>query len=227
MDNNGRASAPAIPSSTYDGITADALAERLALPKVVTYSSIGSTFDAAHTLAASNASAGTLVIADAQSAGRGRSGHAWSSPAGQGIWLTLIERPVDRTSLDVLSLRVGLAAASALDRFAEEPIRLKWPNDLYIGKRKLAGIMIEARWRDERPEWVAIGFGVNTIPPDDQPMAVGLEPGIRRSDVLDELIPALRSAAQATGLLTDQELADYATRDLARGQWQHHRRGIA
>jgi BirA family biotin operon repressor/biotin-[acetyl-CoA-carboxylase] ligase len=89
-----------------------------------------STLDVAHRLAADSAPAGTLVIANEQTSGRGRGGKEWQSPPGAGLWLTLVERPVDTSGLGVLSLRVGLAAAEALDRFATEPIRLKWPNDL-------------------------------------------------------------------------------------------------
>jgi BirA family biotin operon repressor/biotin-[acetyl-CoA-carboxylase] ligase len=218
VDNYVQTLTGAVESSSYDGVAVNVLAEQLHLPKVVAYSQIGSTFDAAHALASANADAGTLVLADMQTAGRGRSGQAWSSPSGQGIWLTLIERPVDRTSLDVLSLRIGLAAATVLDPFSVEPIQLKWPNDLYVGKKKLAGIMVEARWRDDRPEWVAIGFGVNLTPPDDQPRAAGLKPGVRRTDILCNLIPALRTAAAETGPLTPQELESYAARDLARGK---------
>ena len=62
----------------------------------------------------------------------------------------MIERPRDAAALDVLSLRVGLALAPALDAFAGSAVRLKWPNDLYVGARKLGGILVEARWRDSR-----------------------------------------------------------------------------
>jgi len=92
------------------------------------------------------------VIANEQTAGRGRGGKSWQSSPGAGLWLTLIERPADTSGLGVLSLRVGLAAAEALDRFAPEPIRLKWPNDLYIDRSKLAGILVEARWREQSVE---------------------------------------------------------------------------
>ena len=119
-----------------------------------------STLDVAHRIAAEGAPAGTLVVANEQTAGRGRDGKSWQSSPGTGIWLTLIERPTSSSGLDVLSLRVGLAAAEALDRFAPEPIRLKWPNDLYIDRGKLAGILVEARWREGSVEWIAIGLGV-------------------------------------------------------------------
>ena len=82
---------------------------------LIEYDEVGSTLDVAHTLAADGAAAGTVVIADAQTAGRGQRGRAWQSERGAGLWLTLIERPSDASALDVLSLRVGLALAPALD----------------------------------------------------------------------------------------------------------------
>jgi BirA family transcriptional regulator, biotin operon repressor / biotin---[acetyl-CoA-carboxylase] ligase len=188
------------------------------LPRVELLESTTSTLDVAHRLAADGAPSGTLVIANAQTAGRGRGGKSWQSAAGAGLWLTLIERPDDITGLGVLSLRVGIAAAEALDRFAVEPIRLKWPNDLYIDRSKLAGVLTEARWREQSVEWVAIGFGLNLKPPPNVMGAAWLEPATTRIEVLGELIPALRRAAGATGPLTPGELEEFNARDLARGR---------
>lgn len=205
----------------YDGWDAPALARELGLPRVVLRASTPSTLDTAHALAAAGAPAGTLVLADEQTAGRGRGGRRWSSRAGAGIWLTLIERPVDAAALDVLSLRLGLHAARALDPFTADPVRLKWPNDLFAGEGKLAGILVEARWQATTPEWVAIGFGLNVLPPDDVATAASLEPGASRPLVLARLVPALRAAARAAGPLTPDELGEYAARDAAAGRACH------
>jgi len=120
--------------------------------------------------------------------------------------------------LGVLSLRAGLVAAEALDRFASEPIRLKWPNDLYVDRGKLAGILVEARWRESTVEWVAIGLGVNVRAPENIGSAAGLEPGTDRLDVLGELIPGIRAAGQARGPLSAAEMEEFNARDLARGR---------
>lgn len=157
-------------------------------------------------------------MANQQTAGRGRAGKSWASQPGAGIWLTMIERPADISGLEVLSLRVGLAAAEALDRFASEPIRLKWPNDLYIDEGKLGGILVEARWRERSVEWIAIGLGVNVRRPENVERAGSLEPGTDRLDVLSELVPGLRVAAAATGALEAAELEEFNARDLARGR---------
>jgi BirA family biotin operon repressor/biotin-[acetyl-CoA-carboxylase] ligase len=180
------------------------------------FAAVGSTLDVAHALAATSAS-GTLVIADEQTAGRGRHGRRWMSAAGAGVWLTLIERPSDARALDVLSLRCGLYAAEALDDLAGETVRVKWPNDLYVGDRKLAGILIETRWRGTAPEWVAIGFGLNVVAPDLDTGA-SLLPGTTRLAALDRLVPALRRAAAASRHLSDGELARWRDRDMSVGR---------
>ena len=202
----------------FDGATHEVIQQLLGLPRVELLESTTSTLDVAHRLAARGAPAGTLVLANEQTAGRGRGGKTWQSSSGAGLWLTLIERPTESSGLGVLSLRVGLAAAEALDRFASEPIRLKWPNDLYIDQGKLAGVLVEARWREQAVEWVAIGLGVNVKAPQDMEGAAGLERGTARLDVLSELIPAIRAAASATGPLRPEELEEFNARDLARGR---------
>lgn len=206
-----------MPPGALDGVDASALATRLGVPRVAAFESIGSTMDVAHALAAEGAPAGTLVLADEQTAGRGRLGRVWQSAPGSGIWLTLVERPRDVEALDVLSLRLGLRAAVVLDRFAGARVRLKWPNDLHLAAGKLAGILVEARWRDARLDWIAIGFGLNVRPPEGVSGA-GLAPGTDRITVLEALVPALRAAAAATGHLDDRELAEFAARDMARGR---------
>jgi BirA family biotin operon repressor/biotin-[acetyl-CoA-carboxylase] ligase len=205
-------------SARYDGRTADELARSLALPRVVAFAEVGSTLDVAHVLAAEGALAGTLVIADAQTSGRGRLGRSWRSEAGAGVWLTLIERPRDVAALDVLSLRIGLALAPVLDTFAARRVQLKWPNDLYVGARKLGGILVEARWRDSAPEWVAIGVGINVRAPVSEARAAGLEGDVSRVEVLSRVVPAMRAAAARTGALDRSELEAFAARDAVAGR---------
>jgi BirA family transcriptional regulator, biotin operon repressor / biotin---[acetyl-CoA-carboxylase] ligase len=201
----------------YDGHDAAELRRLLSLPRLELFDSVGSTLDVAHALAEQGAPAGTLVMADAQTAGRGRAGRSWASAPGAGIWLTLLERPTDAVALEVLSLRLGLHAARTLDRFADAPVALKWPNDLYVAGRKLAGILTEARWRNGRPEWVAVGFGLNVTAPRGVSGAA-LRPGTSRVAVLRELVPALRLAAAARGELSPADLAAFAERDWASGR---------
>jgi len=204
-------------TATYDGRDAATLSRLLDLARLVVVDSTASTMDDAHGLAAEGAPAGTVVLADRQTSGRGRAGRRWASASGQGIWMTAIERPNDPRAVDVLSIRLGLRVARALDRYAASPVRLKWPNDLYVADGKLAGILVEARWRANRIDWVAIGIGVNVRIPDVD-NAAALESGTDRVDVLAELVPAVRAAAHARGPLTTGELDEFAARDFSAGR---------
>ena len=185
---------------------------------MVAFDETTSTLDVAHTLGAEGAPVGTLILADAQTAGRGRMGRSWTSERGAGIWLTLIERPTDAAAIEVLSLRIGLALADAIDAFVEQPVSLKWPNDLYIAGRKLAGILVEARWRESALEWVAIGIGINVRPPLSELRAAGVAAAASRLSILDAIIPGVRSAAAQRGPLSQWEIDAFARRDYARGR---------
>jgi len=120
--------------------------------------------------------------------------------------------------VELWSVRHGVHAARALDPYAGDQIRLKWPNDLYIGSGKVAGILIEARWQEQRVLWVAVGIGINVRSPTGVAAPGALEPGTTRLQALTAVVPALRAAAQATGGLTPDELADCTVRDRSRGQ---------
>lgn len=201
----------------YDGVTAVGLASMLTLPRVLACDEVPSTLDVAHELGDAGAPSGTLVLADSQSAGRGRMGRTWHSEPGRGIWLTLLERPTASETLSVLSLRIALALAPALDAFALAKVMLKWPNDLYVADRKLAGVLVEARWRGARLDWLAVGVGINLHAPEAHD-AASLAPGTTRVGVLRVVVPALRRAVVGVGPLTADELADFAARDLAMGR---------
>ena len=200
---------------SWFGHDGDALARALGLPRVIAMRQVDSTMDAAHAAAGEGAPAGTLVLAEEQRTGRGRGGKAWVSPPRAGIWMTLVERPRGADGLDVLSLRVGLRLAGVFGRWVAEPLRLKWPNDVYAGTGKVAGVLIEARWRHRRCDWVAIGLGINLGAPA-HPDAASLGDADPVA-VLEEVIPAVRAAAFAEGPLREDELAAFAGRDLARG----------
>jgi BirA family biotin operon repressor/biotin-[acetyl-CoA-carboxylase] ligase len=205
-------------ASTYAGANADTIAAHCAVPRVVLFDEVTSTLDIAHPLARDGAPDGTLIVAERQTAGRGRGGRTWASEEGAGIWSTIIARPTDDAALEVLSLRVGLAVARALDAFTSGDVQVKWPNDLMLDGGKLGGILIESRWREERVDWVAIGIGINCRVPRDIPNARALLEGTGRIDVLAALVPAVRAAAASRGALTAPELRDYERRDWARGR---------
>lgn len=202
----------------YYGLSQAEIVGLTGAPRALLFDEVGSTMDVAHQAAAKGAPAGTLVLAERQLSGRGRGGRAWRSEPHAGIWLTLIERPWEGVPVELLSVRAGLALAPALDRFAAAPVGLKWPNDLYVNGRKLAGILIEARWRDGKPEWVALGVGINLAPPIDLEEATGLRAGVTAPEVLAMVVPALQRAATTRGPLSTAELELFARRDVAAGK---------
>lgn len=211
-------SAGNVAAAAYDGVAAAALASRLAVPALHLYATVGSTMDVAHTFAEHGAADGTVVLADRQTDGRGRAGRTWASSSGTGVWLTVVARPKDLRALEVLSLRVGLALAVALEPLAAGPVAVKWPNDLLVAGRKLAGILVEARWQANKPEWATVGVGVNVRPPHGFDGAAALRDDVTRVDALAAVIGAVRAAFAATGHLTTVEWEALGARDAVRGR---------
>jgi len=206
-----------------DDIPAAALARRWGIPQCGVFRTLGSSLDAIHELGAQGAPAGTVVLAEEQTAGRGRDGRTWRSPIG-GIWLGMLLRP-PFPEAGLLSLRTGLVLADVIDELLGQPrVQLKWPNDVLLDSRKLAGILSEARWQGDAPQWLGLGIGINVaneIPADLTAQAVALHEvlsGVRRIDVLDRLVPALRPLTTHHAPLTDFECAAFARRDWLRGR---------
>lgn len=122
----------------------------------------GSTSDDARAAAASGAPDGHVVLADAQTAGRGRHGHAWSSPAGSDLYFSIVARTgLDAARLPPLTLAVGVAIAEVAETHAGRPAKVKWPNDVWLGDRKVAGILVETSTRDGRTGAAIVGVGLN------------------------------------------------------------------
>ena len=148
----------------WEGASAGELAGRWGLPSVHLFSSVRSTNDAARGLADGGAPHGTLVVAESQTAGRGRSGRAWSSLPGLGVWMSMVARPASLPAPGLLPILVGLAAAEALDPFVRPAVtQVKWPNDLQLAGRKVAGILCEGSWDGARPGAVVVGIGLNVL----------------------------------------------------------------
>lgn len=113
-------------------------------------------------LAQAGAEAGTVVVADQQTHGRGRLGRQWSSPPGVSVYCSVVLRP-DRPPQEAaqLTLLSGLALARALTDLGIGGVEIKWPNDLLLAGRKVAGILTEARADPQRMQYVIVGMGVN------------------------------------------------------------------
>ncbi|HEY6889228.1 MAG TPA: biotin--[acetyl-CoA-carboxylase] ligase [Solirubrobacter sp.] len=158
------------------------------------HASIGSTNERARELAEEGAAHGTLVTANEQTAGRGRQGRSWVTPPGVAIAASLILREFD----ELLPLRAGLAVAD----IAGPSALVKWPNDVWIDGRKVAGILVEARG------WAVLGIGVNVavdvaaLPPEAAAVAGTLG---RDASELDVTLSALLSALETR--LSEPKLA--------------------
>lgn len=126
-----------------------------------------STNQRARELVEAGAPHGTVVTAEEQSAGRGRQGRVWTAPAGKGLLYSAILRPLDERHL-LLPLSVPLAVCEAAEYLRPDiECQIKWPNDVWLDERKLAGILIEAKPQDG---WAVIGVGLNlTVAPDEFP----------------------------------------------------------
>jgi len=134
--------------------------------------SVVSTNAAAKELADAGEPDGTVVLADEQTGGRGRSGRDWFSPSGLGVWASIIVRPgLDAKRLAGLGIATAVALADAMGRDFGIDARVKWPNDILAGGRKLGGILVEAaQVAGDTIESAVVGIGVNVgIEPDAFP----------------------------------------------------------
>jgi BirA family transcriptional regulator, biotin operon repressor / biotin---[acetyl-CoA-carboxylase] ligase len=200
----------------------DSFTDALAYP-VHSFKRVGSTMDVIHGLAAEGAMAGTAVIAAEQLEGRGSRGRPWHSPVG-GLWLSVLLRPQTVAGLEVVSLRVGLAVARAIEGFTGTAPELKWPNDLMLDHRKLGGILCEARWQGASLAWVTVGIGLNVqnrIPGELEQSAVALEqvcPGITPRALSEPIIAAVRQLDLSPERLSPKELEEFDRRNWLRGK---------
>ncbi len=127
------------------------------------HESIPSTNTTAKELARQGAAHGTLVVTEEQTAGRGRRGRAWTSAKSSGIFASLILRPdLPTRRVPMLTLAAGVAVVEALQSIGLSDAWLKWPNDVWVGRRKLAGILSELSGELDQVDFVVIGMGINT-----------------------------------------------------------------
>ena len=172
-----------------------------------------STNERARELAVAGAPHGTLVTAHEQSAGRGRQGRSWAAPAGSALLMSLVLRELDET--------LPLAAAVAVCEALPVECEIKWPNDVWLARRKLAGILVEGRPQEG---WAVLGVGLNVttaeadFPPELRETATSLHAAgaeLTVEEVLDALLDALerRLADPAADIL-----AAWRSRDALLGE---------
>ncbi|CAM3945538.1 biotin--[acetyl-CoA-carboxylase] ligase [Cohnella lubricantis] len=160
---------------------------------------VPSTQDVLRELAEQGAPEGTLVIAEQQTKGRGRMGRNWVSPAGKGIWMSLLLRPnIPLHQTPQLTLLAAVALSRAIARIVPLEIGIKWPNDLLVDGRKISGILLESAAEDERIRYVVAGMGISVnleeedFPPEVLEKAISLRMAagrpIDRTDIITAVL---------------------------------------
>lgn len=127
--------------------------------QVLWYPDVSSTNDVAAAVAERGAREGTVVLANAQSAGRGRQGRTWVSPPGAGLYTSIVLTPPP-PAVPLLTIAAGVAVADGIRSASGLEPRLKWPNDVHVGDRKVAGVLAEA----DNCSTVILGIGINVMP---------------------------------------------------------------
>ncbi|HOJ51516.1 MAG TPA: biotin--[acetyl-CoA-carboxylase] ligase [Syntrophales bacterium] len=126
------------------------------------YDELPSTNTTAYELALAGAPEGEVVMAEAQSRGRGRLERSWHSPPGKNLYVSLILRPsLPITTAPQLTLVAGIAVAEVIARHCPGRVQIKWPNDVQVGGRKISGILTEAKASAEGVEFIIVGIGIN------------------------------------------------------------------
>jgi BirA family biotin operon repressor/biotin-[acetyl-CoA-carboxylase] ligase len=184
---------------------------------------VGSTNDRARELAIAGAPHGTVVIAERQTAGRGRQGRSWSAPPGRALTLSALVR-IGGGGFDLLPLAVALAVCEACELTADVRCEIKWPNDVWIGERKAAGILIEGRPQES---WAILGIGVNvdTAPEELEgelretatSLRIASGGGVSREAVLDALFDRLAEWLEQLGR-PERVVSAYRERDALYGR---------
>jgi BirA family biotin operon repressor/biotin-[acetyl-CoA-carboxylase] ligase len=182
----------------------------------------------ARELVEAGAPGGTVVTAEEQTAGRGRQGRSWTAPPGRALLYSAVLRPLDRRHL-LLPLAVPVAVCEAAEELAPGiECAIKWPNDVWVEERKLAGVLIEAKPQDG---WAVIGVGLNlTIAPDEFPpdlretaislfdRSAGSRGGVSPSTPFTTATVLNRHLARWVEAGRDATLAAWRQRDALRGR---------
>lgn len=187
--------------SEPDLLTAEAIAAKLSTEwageKILSFAEIDSTNNEAKRQAEAGAGHGMLAVSEVQTAGRGRMGRPWSSPAGSGIWMSLLLRPpLAPIQASGLTLVMALAVREAIVTMTGTDCGIKWPNDIVSEGRKVCGILTEMSAEPDRINHVVIGVGINvtddSFPEEIRDRAISIwqicGQKIRRAELIAEIL---------------------------------------
>ena len=153
------------------------------------FQTLSSTNEYLKRLAESGAPEGTVIIAEEQTAGKGRLGRSWVSPQG-GAWFSLLLKPsISVEQVGCISVLIAVSLAKALRERWGVPVGVKWPNDLYVNNKKLGGILVELGSHGKQIEWLIAGIGINVnneLPEGTRVPATSLARELGRAIALEE-----------------------------------------
>lgn len=158
--------------------------------KIIYYKQLDSTNTEIARLAAEGAVHGMVVVADAQTAGKGRRGRQWESPAGENIYMSILLRPdcaPDRAPM--LTLVMAYSVAKVIRELGFLDVQIKWPNDLVLSGKKICGILTEMQLKDTEIDYVVVGVGIN----------------VNTSKFAEELKDTATSLYLESGIVSDRE----------------------
>ncbi len=181
------------------------LGVRIGLPVHVA-AETGSTNEDAMRAGEQGAPHGALFLADGQRAGRGRLGRTWYSPRGQNLYMSLLLRPAsDIRNVASITIVAGLAVAQAVQRFLPTgAARIKWPNDVLVGSKKLAGILVEASTTQARVDHVVVGIGINVRQTEFDPEIATIATSMaREAPVAPSRLDVLAAVVERLGVHLD------------------------
>ena len=169
-----------------DRLTADDIKARLTThvigSKILVFEQTASTNDVAAHMARAQAEEGLVVFAESQTKGRGRHGRAWASPRGKGLWFSVLLRPkLPSSTAPRLTVAASVAVARAIRKTSGLDARIKWPNDVTVNTKKIAGILTELHAEGDEVFAAILGVGIDVncaredFPPDVSPIATSLQ----------------------------------------------------
>ena len=154
---------------TSDGIREGLESRILGCGDIHCFDSITSTNEVACTIASDGAVEGTIVTAESQTKGRGRMRRVWVSPSGGGLYFSVILRPDIRIDeIPSVTLVVAASVARVISEISGTRARVKWPNDIFIGEKKVCGILAETRAHTDRTDFLVLGIGINVNTASEQ-----------------------------------------------------------
>ena len=176
------------PDKLYENELTGLMKGKIIGKSLICLESVGSTNELAKELAQSGAVEGTVVVAEEQTMGKGRRGRTWYSPAGRGLWFTVILRPpISPVDAAKLTLVTAVAVTKSIREMTGFPAGIKWPNDVLVSGRKAAGILTEMSAEIETVNHLVVGIGIN----------FNLDPGAIPSEIA-EIATSVTRAGEET-----------------------------